>query len=96
MEPEFFLTNKNFAQISAAQRAWPSTKIQLCRWHMQRLQHAIETKLKDSKKAQQIIYNSLIAHEKFSFIETTFVPTIETRSEKIYPKELRKKVWDID
>lgn len=92
IEPEFFLTDKDFAQISAAQRAWPSTKIQLCRWHMQR---AIETKLKDSKKAQQITYNSLVAHEKFSFIETTFAPTIETRSEKICPKELRKKVWEI-
>ena len=92
MEPEFFLTDKDFAQISAVQRAWPSVKIQLCRWHMQR---AIETKLKDSKKAQQIIYNPLVAHEKFSFIETTFIPTIETRSEKICPKELRKKVWEI-
>src|SRR5437870_4196768 len=59
------------------------------------MQRAIETKLKDSKKTQQIIYNSLIAHEKFSFIETTFVPTIETRSERVYPKELRKKVWEI-
>lgn len=55
------------------------------------MQRAIETKLKDSKKAQQIIYNLLVAHEKFSFIETTFVPTIETRSEKICLKELRKK-----
>ena len=59
------------------------------------MQRAIETKLKDSKKAQQITYNSLVAHEKFSFIETTFAPTIETRSEKICPKELRKKVWEI-
>jgi hypothetical protein len=61
IEPKFFLTDKDFAQISAAQRAWPSIKIQLCRWHMQR---AIETKLKDSKKAQQIhflyVKNSLL------------------------------------
>lgn len=59
------------------------------------MQRTIETKLKDSKKAQQIIYNPHIAHEKFSFIETIFVPTIETKSEKICLKELRKKVWEI-
>ena len=92
IEPEFFLTDKDFAQISAALRAWPSIKIQLCQWHMHR---AIENKLKDSKKAQQIIYNPFVAHEKFSFIATTFIPTIETRSEKICPKELRKNVWEI-
>ena len=59
------------------------------------MQRAIETKLKDSKKAQQIIYNPHVAHEKFSFIEMTFAPTIEIRSERICPKELRKKVWEI-
>ena len=30
VEPEFFLTDKDFVQISAAQRTWPSVKIQLC------------------------------------------------------------------
>src|SRR6266542_1878631 len=54
VEPEFFLTDKDFVQISAAQRTWPSVKIQLCQWHVKR---AIETKLRDSKKTQQIIYN---------------------------------------
>jgi len=92
VEPEFFLTDKDFVQISAAQRTWPSVKIQLCQWHVKR---AIETKLRDSKKTQQIIYNSLAAHEKFPFIEVTFIPTIETKSEKICPKEFRKKVWEI-
>jgi hypothetical protein len=92
IEPKFFLTDKDFAQISAAPCAWPSVKIQLCRWHMQ---HAIETKLKDSKKAQQIIYDPFAAREKFSFIKTTFAPTIETRSEKICPKEPCKNVWEI-
>jgi hypothetical protein len=32
---------------------------------------------------------------KFSFIETTFVLITETRSEKICPKELCKKIWKI-
>ncbi|CAB4443331.1 unnamed protein product [Rhizophagus irregularis] len=32
--PQFFLTDKDFAQISAGQTVWPNAKIQLCHWHL--------------------------------------------------------------
>ncbi|SRR6266498_2439312 len=43
--PQFFLTDKDFTQISAGQTIWPNSKIQLCHWY---LRQAVETKLKDT------------------------------------------------
>ena len=34
ISPQFFLTNKDFAQISAGQAVWPNAKVQLCHWHL--------------------------------------------------------------
>jgi len=36
LNPEFFLTDKDFAQINAALQVWPLIKIQLCFWHLKR------------------------------------------------------------
>jgi len=36
IQPEFILTDKDFAQINAARFTWNEIKIQLCKWHMKR------------------------------------------------------------
>jgi len=43
---EFFLSDKDFAQITAAQSVWSNIKIQLCLWHIK----------KALKKSFQIIH----------------------------------------
>ena len=52
LHPDFFLTDKDWAQINAASRVWPSTKIQLCLWHVKR---AIGKRLADSSIRKEII-----------------------------------------
>ena len=32
----FFLTDKDWAQINAAQQIWPNVKVQLCLWHLKK------------------------------------------------------------
>lgn len=44
INPQFLLSDKDFAQISALQITWPNAKIQLCQWHLLR---ALKTKLID-------------------------------------------------
>jgi hypothetical protein len=73
LEPEFFLTDKDFAQISAARFIWKNIKIQLCLWHIKK---AVETKLSNNKKPQQINYNGVAAQQQFSFIDHSFKPTL--------------------
>ncbi|CAG8694102.1 18760_t:CDS:2, partial [Gigaspora margarita] len=51
---EFFITDKDFSQISAAKHVWKGIKIQLCLWHIKR---AVETRLANNKKPQTINYN---------------------------------------
>jgi hypothetical protein len=47
LEPDFFITNKDFAQISAARFIWSGIKIQLCLWHVKK---AVEARLTNNKK----------------------------------------------
>ena len=44
--PDFFLTDKDLSQINAACQVWPSTKIQLCLWHLKK---AVAKRLADSQ-----------------------------------------------
>ncbi|CAB4442178.1 unnamed protein product [Rhizophagus irregularis] len=46
LDPEFILTDKDWAQIKACHSTWPKAKIQLCRWHINR---AITTRLQSDK-----------------------------------------------
>src|SRR5438128_12174203 len=55
LRPDFFLTDKDWAQINAASRVWPSTKIQLCLWHVKR---AIGKRLADSSISKRNNYNA--------------------------------------
>ena len=52
--PEFFLTDKDWAQINTAQQTWSTTKIQLCYWHLRR---AVKKRLADSS-VNTIIYDA--------------------------------------
>ena len=90
LEPEFFITDKDFAQISAARFIWKNVKIQLCLWHVKK---AIEARLGSNKKPQQINYNGDAAHQLFSFIDPLFRPSLTKEKLIFCPKELRSLVW---
>ena len=90
LEPEFFITDKDFAQISAAHFVWKNVKIQLCLWHVKK---AIEARLGSNKKPQQINYNGDAAHQLFSFIDPLFWPSLTKEKLIFCPKELRSLVW---
>ena len=46
LEPEFFLSNKDFSQVSTARFVWKSIKVQLCLWHIKK---AVEARLSNNK-----------------------------------------------
>ncbi len=90
LQPEFFLSDKDFAQISAARFVWKSIKVQLCLWHIKK---AVEARLSNNKTPQQINYNGVVAQQQFSFIDPSFKPVL-TKDKVIFcPKELRPLVW---
>ena len=68
----FFLADKDFAQISAGQTIWPNSKIQLCHWHLRR---AVETKLKDTHLPKRDNYEPMAANHEFPFIDIEFNPS---------------------
>lgn len=92
--PQFFLTDKDFAQISAGQTVWPNAKIQLCHWHLRR---AVETKLKDTHLPKRDNYEPMAANHEFSFIDIEFNPsnTIYNKPTKFCPKEFRSHIWNL-
>jgi transposase-like protein len=47
LRPQYFYTDKDFAEINAAKEVWPNADIQLCQWHLER---AIRQKLKSRKR----------------------------------------------
>jgi hypothetical protein len=93
LDPEFILTDKDWAQINACHSTWPKAKIQLCRWHINR---AITTRLQSDKMVTQDTYNGYMAHQLFSFIDPKFIqPLMIPRNTKFCPKELRKPCWNL-
>ena len=92
LEPEFFLTDKDFAQISAARFVWKNVKIQLCLWHIKK---AVETRLGNNKKPQQINYDGVAAQQLFPFIDPLFRPTLSQDKIHFCPKEFRPLVWEL-
>ncbi len=73
LEPKFFLTDKDFAQIFAAKFVQKNVKIQLCLWHIKK---AVKTRLRNNKTPQQINYNGEAANKLFSFIDPSFQPSL--------------------
>jgi hypothetical protein len=88
--PQFLLSDKDFAQISAAQMTWPTTKVQLCQWHLLR---AVKTKLKNSKLPKQMSYSNIAANNQFSFIDPNFMPI--TEQQVFCPKEYHDHIINL-
>ncbi len=84
LEPEFFLTDKDFAQISAARFVWKNIKVQLCLWHIKK---AVEARLSNNKKSQQINYDGIAAQQLFPFINPLFRPILSNDKIHFCPKE---------
>ena len=70
INPEFTLSDKDQSEINALNRVWPSSKHQLCLWHMLR---AIKRRLANNQ-AVPARYDSEEAKQQFGFIDTTFLP----------------------
>lgn len=71
LEPDFFLTDKDWSQINAAREVWPSAKVQLCLWHLKR---AIRKRLADSSVFKTNNYNAELARADADFINVDFHP----------------------
>ncbi|PKY21650.1 hypothetical protein RhiirB3_435306 [Rhizophagus irregularis] len=88
-------SDKDFAQISAAQMTWPEIKIQLCKWHIQR---AVETKLKDYRAITRTNYDEYQANRKFTFIDKQFIPIVSANKKtkiRFCPEEYRPFIWNL-
>ena len=90
LEPEFFITDKDFAQISAARFVWKNIKVQLCLWHIKK---AVEARLSSNKIPQQVNYNGIAAQQQFSFIDSSFRPSLTKEKIVFCPKEIRPLIW---
>src|SRR5205823_2181589 len=78
LHPDFFLTDKNWAQINAASRVWPSTKIQLYFWHVRR---AIEKRLVDNLILKRII--TMLQHQKQMLIVSTKISILLSKTASV-------------
>jgi len=93
ISPQFLLTDKDFAQISASQMVWPNTKVQLCHWHLRR---AIEAKLKETKLPKRDNYEPYAARHQFSFIDVNFNPSNTAyKATRFCPKEHHESIWNL-
>jgi len=102
LNPEFFLTDKDFAQINAALQVWPSIKIQLCFWHLER---AIKKRLADGSIPKTNSYNAELANMETNLVDVNFHPfpvdrnngirSITNCDPKFCPKEFRDAILDI-
>ena len=71
LQPHFIHTNKDIAEIHAAQTVWPESKHQLCWWH---LREALRRRLAKAKLSTTP-YDAARAHAEFSFINIEFIPS---------------------
>ncbi|CAB4444975.1 unnamed protein product [Rhizophagus irregularis] len=90
LELEFFISDKDFVQISAAHFVWKNIKVQLYLWYIKK---AVEARLSSNKKPIQINYNGEAAHKLFSFIDPSFQPNLTKEKIIFCPKELHSIVW---
>lgn len=81
MNPKFFFTDKDLAQINAIQSTWGWDIPRLCIWH---LKTALLKRVGGAKVANPR-YNADIAQEELSFVDLTFVPDMSRRSGRVCP-----------
>ena len=96
---EYFLTDKDFSQINAAQSTWPDAKIQICLWHAKR---ALKKKLSDNELKNFSHHSLLNSHQQYDFIDTQWIlssisstTTISLNNVTFCPKNLRSEVLDL-
>ncbi|KIJ27082.1 hypothetical protein M422DRAFT_271770 [Sphaerobolus stellatus SS14] len=70
VNPKFIHTDKDLAEIKAAQAVWVSAKHQLCWWHVRKAVRPCLEKDRLSTSA----YNVHISHTEFEFIDLEFIP----------------------
>ena len=70
IKPTFVHTDKDIAEIKAAQAVWVTAKHQLCWWHLKK---AVKSHLESSKLSTSV-YHPNIARAEFNFIDMTFMP----------------------
>lgn len=95
LQPQYFYTDKDFAEINATKEAWPNTSVQLCQWHMEK---AIKEKLKSHKRIRHTQYQSNEAADEFDFIDLSFKPDLKRSEPEYYivcPPDLQNQVIDL-
>ncbi|CAG8707737.1 19544_t:CDS:2 [Racocetra persica] len=63
--------DKDYKQISAAQKIWTNAKVQICLWHIKR---ALKKRLADNTSPKTITYSSYSVNQVFEFIDIEFYP----------------------
>ena len=86
--PKFIFTDKDFAEINAAQLVWRNSQTRLCLWHIKR---AILTRLRSKKEQQRFAYIKESDLKRFPFIDPTFRP-IPGSTSLFCPVSLHKSV----
>ncbi|CAB4402168.1 unnamed protein product [Rhizophagus irregularis] len=81
----YILTDKDFAEINAAQTVWPEAHLQLCVWH---IQCAIKQHLSSNKTSSYHSYNPKIAHEECSTIDPNWEIVNNSNSGSFCPLNL--------
>ena len=66
--------------------------MQLYLWHIKK---AIETRLTNNKKPQQINYNSIAVQQLFPFIDSSFKPSLNESKIIFCPKEFHSSLWKL-
>lgn len=75
VNPEFVQVDKDFSEVSAAQRVWPDAKIALCLWHVKK---AVSRKLNSGPNTIRTPYYVKDALDIIPTIDSTFLPTRHT------------------
>ncbi len=67
---EFTLSDKDQLEINTLCKVWPTAKPQLCLWHvLQAIKHQLA-----NNQEPPAFYDSVAMHERFDFIDPTFLP----------------------
>ncbi|KAJ3743841.1 hypothetical protein EV360DRAFT_13494, partial [Lentinula raphanica] len=70
LNPRHIGTDKDLGEIGPCQTVWPTAKITICWWHQRK---AVRERLQKAKLSTTP-YNSVAAHQVFSFIDIYFIP----------------------
>ncbi|CAG8771363.1 366_t:CDS:2, partial [Racocetra fulgida] len=81
LNPSYFYTDKDFAEITAAKNIWLLTNIQLCLWHIEK---AFKEKLISCKKIMYTNYKYEEVIKEFTFIDPSFIPDLQRTDNEYY------------